>query len=1046
MNNVPSPIDSKLNDALNEDYSETLDDLNETEMSSHQIGKELDEIENNLDQIQSELIKNENVQQQADYDDDDDDGGEDDDDVAANDYDDIGSNEILSKPLVHESQGVDKYGNQFHEKDISYSGHSDSHPDNRFESFYKTLNVVNDNASPEQMQQQQQHENEPTIDDYFVHEPESIHDLESNGGVNIIDEIDHVLSGNPAEALLNAYMNNPAESEMPPRTYPSFEQKHEDVRSPEENNGQNDYLNDIFGVEPLVKVEYLSSPKEMPSTVDMSSPLTRMKIGLHYNMQMPPQSPPASETFESLRSDMNNANKLMQEINSILDASSNSANPVEDVINAFMTHHGELDRKQASAPLPSFKQKLQENVDLAKKSMLDLHINPRIVNPNIFAEEEIVDTEQKHHSTKHFNTYDYFEPVFVDSKANDDEKKANIKDLESNLNKEQDEFIKSLTPKTDQLDQVYEVASDANMENDSKHSALNALLKNTQGKYDYVDSSYIFIELDKTIKDYEAVTLLGLVAAFASIPIVAFQDISVQNNLILFKINDPIVNSTFAIEKILEHQLELKEKGYNVISCGLGRDDHRIKIKKQSDYIAIVTIILCASIASTLLIIFAIFLIRRRVLLRSKLVDALGNTSIHKPSGGGGKFDDEERLVQRSSSGRQNTKPWYSFIRREQVNETTPKKDYQDLCRARMHGNKSPQQQPSCETPNMVTPGLNASQKTTNCTINSTPIRTNEEANESNRSSTSSCLIVTSKFKSEEPISSVNMDITTGHVILSYMEEHLNDKNRLGKEWKELENYEADQKSTYIGSLPAYMIKNRYSNIIAYDHNRVKIGQNTESDYINANFIMDDDPKNPVYIATQGPLMTTTNDFWQMVWEQGSVVIVSLCRTVESGTVKCNQYWPVNGSEVHDKFEVNLVSEHVWCEDYLVRNFFLKNCETNQTRTVTQFHFLTWPENGVPQSIKSVLDFRRKVNKSYKSKSCPIIVHCSDGIGRAGTYIMIDMVLNKIARGAKEIDLAATLEYLRDQRPGMIKTKNQFEFSFAVVTEEVQNMLKALNP
>ena len=93
-----------------------------------------------------------------------------------------------------------------------------------------------------------------------------------------------------------------------------------------------------------------------------------------------------------------------------------------------------------------------------------------------------------------------------------------------------------------------------------------------------------------------------------------------------------------------------------------------------------------------------------------------------------------------------------------------------------------------------------------------------------------------------------------------------------------------------------------------------------------------------------------------------------------------------------------------------------------------------------------VLFLNRKVNKSYKSKSCPIIVHCNDGIGRSGTYIMIDMVLNKIARGAKEIDLAATLEYLRDQRPGILKTKNQFEFSFAVVTEEVQNMLKALNP
>jgi receptor-type tyrosine-protein phosphatase N len=96
-----------------------------------------------------------------------------------------------------------------------------------------------------------------------------------------------------------------------------------------------------------------------------------------------------------------------------------------------------------------------------------------------------------------------------------------------------------------------------------------------------------------------------------------------------------------------------------------------------------------------------------------------------------------------------------------------------------------------------------------------------------------------------------------------------------------------------------------------------------------------------------------------MVWEQRSVVIVSLCRTVEYGSLKCNQFWPANGCEIYDQYEVHLVSEHVWCDDYVVRNFFLKNLETNQTRTVTQFHFLTWAENGIPPNTKSILDFRR---------------------------------------------------------------------------------------
>jgi len=322
-----------------------------------------------------------------------------------------------------------------------------------------------------------------------------------------------------------------------------------------------------------------------------------------------------------------------------------------------------------------------------------------------------------------------------------------------------------------------------------------------------------------------------------------------------------------------------------------------------------------------------------------------------------------------------------------------------------------------------------------------TPVTTNTEMTrksnvaESNRSSTSSW--------SEEPINNIDIDVTTGHVILAYMEDHLNEKNRILKEWEDLDSYEADQNKTEMGT--RFMTKNRYSNILPYDHNRVKLHdvKEQEDDYINASYITDDDPKNPAYIATQGPLSHTTSEFWQMVWEQNSVMIISLCRTVEYGSSKCHQYWPTNGIQTYGIFEVNLVSEHVWCEDYLVRSFYLKNLSNGLSRTVTQFHFLTWPENDLPQNFKSILEFRRKVNRSYKKKSSPVIVHCNDGVGRTGTFILIDMILNKIIKGAKEIDLAATVEYLRDQRIDMVKSKNQFEFVFAVIADEVQNMLKA---
>ena len=101
-----------------------------------------------------------------------------------------------------------------------------------------------------------------------------------------------------------------------------------------------------------------------------------------------------------------------------------------------------------------------------------------------------------------------------------------------------------------------------------------------------------------------------------------------------------------------------------------------------------------------------------------------------------------------------------------------------------------------------------------------------------------------------------------------------------------------------------------------------------------------------------------------------------LTRLNEDGQVMCHRYWPEEGSNRYDMYEVHLVSEHIWCDDYLVRSFYLKNLRTSETRTVTQFHFLTWLSNKVPESAKTLLEFRRKVNKSYRGRSCPIIVHC----------------------------------------------------------------------
>ncbi|KAM6268689.1 receptor-type tyrosine-protein phosphatase-like N [Porphyrio hochstetteri] len=298
----------------------------------------------------------------------------------------------------------------------------------------------------------------------------------------------------------------------------------------------------------------------------------------------------------------------------------------------------------------------------------------------------------------------------------------------------------------------------------------------------------------------------------------------------------------------------------------------------------------------------------------------------------------------------------------------------------------------------------------------------------------------------EEPVQS-NMDISTGHMILAYMEDHLRNRDRLAKEWQALCTYQAEPSVCSIAQSEANLKKNRNPDYVPYDHVRIKLkaeSNPSRSDFINASPIIEHDPRMPAYIATQGPLSHTIADFWQMVWEHGCTVIVMLSPLAEDSVKQCDRYWPDEGSSLYHIYEVNLVSEHIWCEDFLVRSFYLKNVQSQETRTLTQFHFLSWPAEGIPTTTRPLLDFRRKVNKCYRGRSCPIIVHCSDGAGRTGTYILVDMVLNRMAKGVKEIDIAATLEHIRDQRPGMVQTKDQFEFALTAVAEEVNAILKAL--
>ncbi|KAF7258554.1 hypothetical protein EG68_04437 [Paragonimus skrjabini miyazakii] len=308
--------------------------------------------------------------------------------------------------------------------------------------------------------------------------------------------------------------------------------------------------------------------------------------------------------------------------------------------------------------------------------------------------------------------------------------------------------------------------------------------------------------------------------------------------------------------------------------------------------------------------------------------------------------------------------------------------------------------------------------------------------------------------ESSEPVS-CGIDLTTGHLILTYMEGFLRDAGRLAEDWEVVNAYEAEEATPCADAQrPENLLKNRITAPLPFEQSRVKL-RNSDNDYINASLLYDHSPRNPSYIATPTPMLDTLSDFWEMVWEQSSVVIVCLERANElkqptevtaggeNNLDASVQYWPKEGIQIYGNFEVHLVSEHNWRENYVVRSLYLKNLETSETRTVTQFHYLTWEDGNLKSKITSILEFRRKVNRAFRAMMSPIVVHCLDGSGRSGTYILLDLVITRIVKGVKEINIAASLEHLRDQRQNMVQSKEQYEFVFTAVAQEVDGMLKA---
>ncbi|XP_030568053.1 tyrosine-protein phosphatase non-receptor type 9 isoform X2 [Drosophila novamexicana] len=246
------------------------------------------------------------------------------------------------------------------------------------------------------------------------------------------------------------------------------------------------------------------------------------------------------------------------------------------------------------------------------------------------------------------------------------------------------------------------------------------------------------------------------------------------------------------------------------------------------------------------------------------------------------------------------------------------------------------------------------------------------------------------------------------------------------------------------------LTKNRYTDVLCYDHSRVVLAREDDdelSDYINANFVDGYKQKN-AYISTQGPLPKTSQDFWRMIWEQHCLVVVMTTRVMERGRVKCGQYWePTEESSLEfGNYHVRTIS--VECnEDYTVASLELRNLKTDEIRNVSHWQFTSWPDYGVPSSAMAMLNFLQKVRDKQAElvralgdtwaghpRGPPIVVHCSAGIGRTGTFITLDICISRL-EDVGTADIRGTVEKIRSQRAYSIQMPDQYVFCHLALIE-----------
>ncbi|XP_045423784.1 tyrosine-protein phosphatase non-receptor type 20 isoform X2 [Lemur catta] len=232
--------------------------------------------------------------------------------------------------------------------------------------------------------------------------------------------------------------------------------------------------------------------------------------------------------------------------------------------------------------------------------------------------------------------------------------------------------------------------------------------------------------------------------------------------------------------------------------------------------------------------------------------------------------------------------------------------------------------------------------------------------------------------------------------------------------------------------------KNRYRDILPYDSTRVPLGKG--KDYINASYIrIVNYEEEYFYIASQGPLPGTVDDFWQMVFENNSNIIAMITREIEGGIIKCYHYWPTS-----PKKPLELKCFRIFLENYQILQYFtirmfqIVEKSTGTSHLVKHLQFTKWPDHGTPASVDGFIKYVRYVRKSHLMG--PLVVHCSAGVGRTGVFLCVDVVFCAIEKNYS-FDIVDIVTQMREQRRGMIQTKEQYHFCYEIVLKVLQKLL-----